>query len=178
MLNGGSTPFPILATERLILRQLFMSDEKEVFALRSDREINRYLDRQQSSTLDDARDFISRVSENINKNESLYWAITLNGRNYLVGTCCLFGFSDEEAKCEIGYELLPGFQGRGIMLEALKKVIDYAFNTLKVQVIEACMHQDNRSSIRLMEKLSFKRLNLSDQASPELIHFHLTNLTR
>src|SRR5215204_3107247 len=175
MLNISFTPFPILTTERLTLRQLVIDDEKEIFTLRSDNEINKYLDRQVSNTIEDARNFINKVNENLNKNDSLYWAITLRDKNILVGTICLFGISDENSKCEIGYELLTNFQGQGIMKEAAEKVIDYAFNTIKVQKIEAFFHRDNQSSIRLLEKLSFRNSNEPDKTNPELICYYLTN---
>jgi len=175
MLNRSFVPFPILATERLILRQLIIDDEQEIFTLRSDSEINKYLDRQVSNTVEDARNFINKVNENINKNDSLYWAITLGDRNILVGTICLFSFSVENAKCEIGYELLTNFQRQGIMKEAVEKVIDYAFNSIKVQEIEAFLHRDNQSSITLLEKCSFKKSNELDETNPELICYRLTN---
>jgi [ribosomal protein S5]-alanine N-acetyltransferase len=174
MLNRTFAAFPILRTERLTLRQLVINDEQEIFTLRSDSEINKYLDRQVSKTIEDARNFINMVNENINKNDSLYWAITLSDNNKLVGTICLFNFSDENDKCEIGYELLTKFQGRGIMKEAVEKVIDYAFNTIKVQKIEAFFHRDNQSSIRLLDKFSFKQSNEPDQA-PELMCYYLTS---
>ena len=63
---------------------------------------------------------------------------------------------DEEGKCEIGYELLTNFQGQGIMQEAAEKVVDYAFNTIKVQKIEAIFHRYNQRSINLLEKLLFR----------------------
>src|SRR5450432_3419321 len=175
MLNRTFTPFPILTTERLTLRQLVINDEQEVFTLRSDSEINKYLDRQISNTIDDARNFINKVNENINKNDSLYWAITLSDKNIVVGAICLFSFSDENDKCEIGYELLTNFQGQGIMKEAAEKVIDYAFNTIKVLKIEALFHRDNQSSIKLLEKFSFKDSNEPDKTDPDLICYHLTN---
>ena len=175
MLNTSFTPFPILTTETLTLRQLVIADEQEIFILRSDSEINKYLDRQVSNTIDDARNFINKVNENINKNDSLYWAITLSDKNILVGTICLFGFSEENNKCEIGYELLTNFQGRGIMKEAAQKVIDYAFNTIQVQKIEAFIHRDNQNSIKLLEKLSFSNSNEPEKIAPELVCFHLTN---
>lgn len=175
MLNRSFTPFPILTTERFTLRQLVIADAQEIFTLRSDSEINKYLDRQLSNTIDDARNFINKVNENIHKNDSLYWAITLNDSNILVGTICLFGFSDEHNKCEIGYELLTNFQGQGIMKEAAQKVIGYAFNTIQVQKIEAFSHRDNRNSIKLLEKLSFSNSNEPGKIGPELVCFHLTN---
>jgi ribosomal-protein-alanine N-acetyltransferase len=175
MLSRRFTPFPILTTERLTLRQPQMNDEQEIFTLRSDSEINKYLDRPLSNTIDDARNFINQVVENINKNDSVYWAITLSDTNILVGTICLFGFSDENEKCKIGYELLPNFQGQGIMKEALEKVIDYAFNTIKVQQIQAFLHRDNKRSIKLLEKCSFWNSNFDGETNPHLVCYHLRN---
>jgi [ribosomal protein S5]-alanine N-acetyltransferase len=171
MLNATFTPFPILTTERLTLRQLVINDDQEIFTLRSDNEINKYLDRDKSNTIDDARNFINKIT----KNDSLYWAITLSDKNKLVGTICLFGFSDESYKCEIGYELLTTFQGQGIMKEAVEKVIEYAFNTINVKKIEASLHRDNLSSIKLLEKFSFSNSNQPDKTNPDLICYHLTN---
>ena len=176
MLNRGFTPFPILTTERLTLRQLVIDDEQEIFNLRSDTEINKYLDRQVSNTLEDARNFIKRVNENITKNNSLYWAIVLVDTNTLVGTICLHSFSDGNGKCEIGYELLTNFQGQGIMKEAVEKVIDYAFKTIKVKKIEAFTHRDNQRSIKLLKKHSFRNSNEPDETNAELICYHLTNV--
>lgn len=175
MLNRTFTPFLILTTERLILRQLIIDDKQEIFTLRSDNEINKYLDRKAANTIDDARSFINKVNENISKNDSLYWAITFSGKSRLVGTICLFSFSDENDKCEIGYELLTNFQGQGIMKEAVEKVIDYAFNTIGVQKIEAFFHRDNQRSIKLLEKLSFTNSTEPDETDPDLISYCLTN---
>ncbi|MGN6602740.1 MAG: GNAT family N-acetyltransferase [Ginsengibacter sp.] len=165
-------PFPILTTERLTLRQLSTGDDQEIFLLRSDKEINKYLDRPAATTVDDARNFIKSIIDN----NALFWAITLRNRNQFVGSICLFGFSDEESdKCEIGYELLTNFQGLGIMKEAAEKVIDYAFNTLNVQKIEAWFHRDNQRSVNLLEKLSFSNSNQPDEENPELTGYYLTN---
>ena len=72
-------------------------------------------------------------------------------------------------------ELLTNFQGQGIMKEAAEKVINYAFNTIKVQKIKASLHRDNQSSIKLLDKFSFKQSNELDNANPELICYQLTN---
>jgi ribosomal-protein-alanine N-acetyltransferase len=171
MLNETFTPFPILTTERLTLRQLASDDEQQIFTLRSDSKINKYLDRQVSHTIDDARNFINKII----KSDSLYWAITLSDKNILVGTICLFGFSDKNYQCEIGFELLPNFQGQGIMKETLEKIIDYAFTTIKVKKIEAFVHRENLNSIKLLENFSFINSNGLDKTNPDLKCYHLTN---
>jgi [ribosomal protein S5]-alanine N-acetyltransferase len=175
MLNKLFTTFPILTTKRLTLRQPANSDEQEIFTLRSDSEINKYLDRPKSTTINDARNFIEKVNENTGKGNSLYWAITLSGKDILVGTVCLFSFSDENEKCEIGYELMTGYQGQGIMKEAVEKVIEYAFNTIKVKKIEAVFHRDNQGSLKLLKKLSFKDSLEPDKTEPDLVNYYLTN---
>lgn len=175
MIIRNFASFPILTTERLTLRQLSIDDQQNIFALRSDTEINKYLDREPGKTIEDAVNFITRVNDNIKINNSLYWAITLTNEKTFVGTICLFGFSDENDKCEIGYELLTNFQRQGIMMEAVEKVIDYAFTTIKVQKIEAVFHRDNRNSIKLLEKFAFKDSNERDETAPYLITYQLTN---
>ncbi len=149
------TPFPILNTERLTLRQLSIADAPSIFELRSDSEINKYLDRAPSKTIDDAVGFIQKIVEMVNRGESLYWVVTLTESGEFVGAIGLFGFSDAQDACEIGYELLPRFQGRGIMSEAVEKVLEYATQGLNVQKIEAFTHKDNQNSTRLLTRLGF-----------------------
>lgn len=168
MLNSAFIPFPVLKTERLVLRQLMMDDAEGIFLLRSDGEVNKYLARKPAQAIDDAKDFITRINENSSKNNSVYWAISLNDSNRLIGTICLYSFSDDHSKCEIGYELLPEFQGRGIMSETLQKVIDYAFNVIEVQRVEAFFHRDNHKTQKLLEKFSFKGLKKMDKNEPDL----------
>jgi ribosomal-protein-alanine N-acetyltransferase len=175
MLSRSLSPFPVLITERLTLRQLLINDEQEIFTLRSDTEINKYLGRQLSNTIDDARKFINNINENINKNESLYWAITLGHQNILVGTICLFAFSEENNNCEIGFELLTNFQNQGIMKEAAQKVIAYAFDIINVKKIKAVVHRNNQHSIKLLNKLAFKNSHEPDNTNPDLLHYYLTN---
>jgi [ribosomal protein S5]-alanine N-acetyltransferase len=173
MINRNFTPFPVLATKRLTLRQLATNDEHAIFTLRSDTEINKFLARKMAGNLNDAGNFIHTVNENIVKNASIYWAISFNGKSELLGTICLFCFSDENDCCEIGFELLTNFQRQGIMQEAMDKVIDYAFNTIGVMKIEAFFHKDNQRSAKLLEKFSFGHSNEPDHTVPDLIGYYL-----
>ncbi len=159
MPNSTFVPFPELQTERLTLRQLAATDNNDVFALRSNRSVNKYLDRKASETIDDASAFIQAINANVQNNNSLYWAIALNITNHLIGTICLFNFSTDRSQAEIGYELLPDYQGNGIMHEALSKVLDFATHKIGLHIIEAYTHQKNISSTRLLEKLKFKEVD-------------------
>jgi ribosomal-protein-alanine N-acetyltransferase len=172
MTRKNFAPFPVLKTGRLTLRLLTSGDDKKIFALRSDVNVNKYLNRNASKTIDDAKNFIKAINENIQRNDSLYWAITLNGTDKLIGTICLFGFSNDNLKAEIGYELLPAFHGKGIMQEATTEVIDFGFQNIGLKSIEAFTHSENQSSTRLLEKLNFKR---DSSAEDNFIIFKLTS---
>jgi [ribosomal protein S5]-alanine N-acetyltransferase len=167
--------FPTLTTERLTLRQPLESDVQEIFLLRSNTTVNKYLDREPTETVEEALSFIRKVNDNFKNNAGVYWAITTTDNENLVGTICLFNFSDEDKKCEIGYELLPHYQGQGIMNEALEKIIAFTFHTLGLQTIDAFTHKDNQSSTKLLQKFNFVETSIIDEANPNLIAFRLTN---
>jgi [ribosomal protein S5]-alanine N-acetyltransferase len=170
----NSPTFKVLTTEKLTLRQLSINDQQDIWALRSDPEINKYLGRQPSKTIEDAINFINKVNENIEKHTALYWAITLTDTKTFVGTICLFDFSDEKNSCEIGYELMPKFQGQGLMKEATQAVIDYVFRTLKFKTIVAVTHCDNQNSTTLLTKFNFVKSIENDKENPDLNIFTLT----
>ncbi len=149
------TPFPYLTTERVNLRQVNIQDDNEVFALRSDTRVNKFLDRATPVTIDDARKFIEKINDQIAKNKVIYWAITLKNDNKVIGTICYWNISTEHSKAEIGYELHPDFQGKGIMQEAIIKVIDYGLETMKLKSIDADLDPNNFKSINLLVKNGF-----------------------
>lgn len=167
--------FPVFTTERLTLRQPATDDQGDIFALRSDPEVNKYLGRQPSKTIEDAINFINKINDNFEKNSSIYWIITRSNTKEFVGTICLYDFSKENNSCEIGYELLPKFQGQGIMKEATEKIIEYAFQTMQFKKIVAVTHKDNQNSSKLLEKFDFKKSMEPDIENADLNIYTLTN---
>jgi len=150
-------PFPSLTTERLSLRKLSPDDANEIFYLRSDEHINKYLDRPKAISIEDANNFINKTNHAIENNECIDWAITFKDNSRLIGSICLWNFSIEENKAEVGYELLLDFQGRGIAQEALATVINFGFEVMKLKTIEAYTHKENLASTKLLEKFGFVR---------------------
>lgn len=171
------TPFPSLATNRLLLRKLVPEDASDIFMIRSDDNVNHFLERAKANSIDDARHFIKKVTDNIENNESVYWAIILKNENKLIGTICLWNIDAKELKAEIGYELLPAFQGNGYMQEALSEVIHYVSSNLHINILEACTHKSNQASLNLLEKNEFKR-DLPAEASAKDIPLEMVIYSR
>jgi ribosomal-protein-alanine N-acetyltransferase len=173
MTKTNAAILPIITTERLTLRSLAIDDYKAIYELRSDTTINKFLDRQPCKSIEEAKSFINRINENIEKGGTYYWAITLNETKQLVGTICLFDFTNEKS-CEIGYELRTKFQGQGIMQEALKNVIDFVFDTLRLKKILAFTHFENQRSSNLLSKFNFVKATETDKENHNLTIYTLT----
>lgn len=155
MIKFNFTPFPNLSTERFRLRQLRIEDDNEVFAIRSDENVAEYLDRPKAISIDDARQFIMKINDGIAKNVWIYWAIVPQNDNKLVGTICFWNISEDKSTAEIGFELSPDAQGKGIMQEVLPEIIKYGFEKMNLQAIEGDVDPQNIKSMKLMEKYGF-----------------------
>lgn len=148
------TPFPTLTTERLYLRQITVEDLNEFFILKSDERLLKCYDAK-PKTYEEARQKLQALNNDITENESITWGITLKNENKLIGSICFWNISEEQSKAEIGYELMFDWQGKGIMQEAIKAVIEYGFHGMKLQLIEAIPNPSNLKSVKLLERNNF-----------------------
>ena len=152
------SPYPIITTERLLLRRIVESDWKEILFLRSDKIINEFIKRSEDTKTKNKADalvFIKMIHNAVEENISVSWGITLIDSAQIIGTICLWNFSKDEKTAEVGYDLSPKYQKRGIMSEALSGVLAFGFKELKLGKIEAFTHLENVSSKLLLERNGF-----------------------
>ncbi len=169
-------PFPELETLRLRLRQLLPSDDQGIFKLRSDPDVNTYLGRELAKSINEARSHIGRINDGVSGGKSLYWVICMKEQQELIGTICLWNFSANQDEAEVGYELLPAFQGMGIMDEALREIIRYAIEDMKLNTILAYTHKLNSKSSRLLTNNKFMAHPvLKDKHDENLVVYFLKN---
>ncbi len=159
-----SDQFPTLITDRLILRKLEIADAPQIRELRSDEQVNQYVNRPKSATLAEAEAFIQKIIAGLAEKGWYYWVISLKNGNEFAGTICLWNIDISTSTAEVGYEMLPHWQRKGLAREALLAVVDYCFKALNFETITAYSHADNRGSIRLLERTGFVRDKLLEQA--------------
>lgn len=155
MVFRNFNPFPNLETERLYLRRITYEDVDEIFALRSDPEVMKYIPKPLVQTTEEALAHIAIIDENIDNYESINWAITLKGNPKLIGIIGHYRIQPENFRAEIGYMLLPEYQGKGIITEAIKKTLKYGFETMKLHSVEAIILPENFASERVLQKSGF-----------------------
>lgn len=147
--------FPIIETERLILRRLNVNDGKRILEIFSDEEIMKYYGKYPIHELSEALSLIDKLNSNFDEGRGIRWAIELKNNQELIGTCGLHSWNKVNARIEVGYELHKNYWGNGFVREAVQEVTNYAFESLDIHRIEALTYPENISSIKSLEALGF-----------------------
>jgi ribosomal-protein-alanine N-acetyltransferase len=156
MLQPNFNPFPELSTERLILRRITTGDTNEIFKLRSDERVMKYIDKERAASIKDAEIFFNLINDSANANSGITWAITLKqSPDKMIGNIGFWRLIKEHYRAEIGYMLHPDFWNKGIMKEALAAAIDFGFNQMKLHSIEAQINTGNTASAHILESVGF-----------------------
>lgn len=155
MLTLNFNPFHDLETERLLLRRVDNNDYKEVLALRSNPETMKYIPRPLLKNEEEAFAHIAMIENKIINKEGINWAITIKDDPRLIGIIGHYRIQVENYRAEIGYMILPEFNGQGIVTEAVKEVVKYGFDIMKLHSIEAVIDPDNIASAKVLEKNGF-----------------------
>jgi ribosomal-protein-alanine N-acetyltransferase len=157
MLNVDFNPFPNIETKRLLLRLTTQANAEALYQLRSDERVMQYIDRPRPASIDDITALIQKLHNNVEANMGIEWGITYKEDNTYIGTISFHRLIKEHFRAEIGYLLHPDYQRRGIMDEAIKAVLDYGFNIMKLHSIEAHIAPANIASQQLLERNNFIR---------------------
>ena len=152
---SADSPFPILQTKRLVLRQLTTSDSKSWSRNLSNHEITGLIGMDPLETAEEIEEIIDSFADRFREGTGIAWAITLKATSEFIGTCSYESINEEKQVGEIGYDLLREYWGLGFMTEALKAIIDYGFEQLGLKRIEANTDPANAASRSLLERLGF-----------------------
>ena len=149
--------FPHLETERLVLRRLRPADAESIFAILSDRELTRFYDDEAFTDISQAAEQIEAWDRAYDEWRHIRWGIVQRGADTVIGTCGCYSFHRWHARASLGYELARPYWRRGIMTEALAAVIDFGFQEVGLNRIQAVLMPENVASVKLLEKLGFQR---------------------
>ncbi|MBL7952515.1 MAG: GNAT family N-acetyltransferase [Flavobacteriales bacterium] len=149
--------FPVLTTERLVLRQLRGSDAERMFAMRSDAAVMRHVNRPMATSIADATALIERINTNIAANEAVHWALTRKGEDTFIGLIGFWRIVKEHHCAELGYTLMQEAWGQGYASEAIDTVVNFGFGTMGLHRVEAITRPANTASMRVLEKNGFTR---------------------
>jgi ribosomal-protein-alanine N-acetyltransferase len=146
-----------LTTNRLQLRWMDQADAPALFALFSDPAVTRYWSTPAWTDIAQSRAFIDTTLAQYAAGSGLRFAILLAETGQMIGSIKLYDFYDANRRCDIGYALLQAQWGKGLVGEAMRAVIEYAFHELNINRIEADIDPRNEASAKVLERMAFVR---------------------
>lgn len=147
--------FPMLETERFLLRAVTPDDTADIFHIFSSPDVMRHLGRLPMTTMDEAVKRVQAYQTTFDNHEGIAWAITRRGKKQVIGTFVFWHLIPEHYRAEIGYILAPEWWGQGVAAEAARAVLTFGFATMGLHSVEAQIAPENAASRRVLEKLGF-----------------------
>ena len=149
------TPFPVMCTENLLLRRMHHNDAGDLFEMRKDHRMNVHTDTIPDESIDETHEYIDKMNKGVDNNKWIIWAIEHKQSKKVIGSISIWNIDALRGSAELGYGIIPEYQGRGLMKEALLKVINYVFSVMGLELLEAYTEESNTSSAKLLESCDF-----------------------
>lgn len=151
------TIFPKLETNRLIIRKMTLNDAPAILQIFSDEKVTKDMGVSPFTSLEQAENLINFMNQLFEEKRAFRWGIIRKEDNKLIGTCGYNGWDVERgSRGEIAYDLGRDYWRQGFMVETLNTIIDYGFNDMGFQRIEAYTNLDALPSMTLLQKIGFK----------------------
>lgn len=150
----------ILKTERLILRELKISDTEAFFAMDSNPKVHQYLWNKPVQKIEETIEVIDFVRKQYIDNGIGRFAMISKETNEFIGWSGL-KFNTEMANnkvnfYDIGYRLDERFWGKGYASEATFAWLKYAFEVMNLKTLEAAAHTENIASNKILQKIGMQ----------------------
>lgn len=150
-------PFPILTTPRLRLRSLTLADAPDLHRMEVDPRYLRHLGKPPPPDLSVTQTKITGILASIAADQSIYWVLCDLETDAFLGTACLWRWDQLDARAEVGYALDPERWGQGLVPEAIAAVLRFGCEHMGLHGVEAWVSPDNLASVRVLEKLDFRK---------------------
>lgn len=148
--------FPELTTERLLLRATEEADAAAIYSIFSDPDVMRHYDMEPIVSMEQASRIIESHGKFYASGNGIRWGIVRRDDLRLIGTCGYFSWNRAFRSATIGYDLAKPHWGMGFMREALKAVLQYGFQELSLNRIQATTDLDSDRSIASLRYLGFQ----------------------
>jgi RimJ/RimL family protein N-acetyltransferase len=150
-----------IETERLILRELRITDLEGMFELDSDPEVHKYLGNRPVKNRAASEKILENVLNQYKERGIGRWAVINKSTNEFMGWSGLrlnteYNMNGFTKYYDVGYRLIKRFWGHGYATESSKKAIDYAFNVLKLEVLYGITEIGNQASHNVLLKIGLK----------------------
>ncbi|WP_426484106.1 GNAT family N-acetyltransferase [Flavobacterium sp. 2] len=168
-----------IETERLLLRELLLSDANGMFELDSNPNVHLFLGNNPVKKLEESIEYIHFAQKQYKDFGIGRWAVILKETNEFLGWSGIKFITDEinghKNFYEIGYRFIEKYWGKGYATEAGKAFVDYAFNEMKVNALYAYADAGNENSRKILEKLGLQYINSFEYEGETEVWYEMKN---
>lgn len=154
--------FPLLQSDRLMLRKVQQEDQDELYRLLNDPKVRKY-----NSFRSETARFPQRISRYFDDSyyslSSLHFAVVLKKDRRFAGLCSFQRWNESEGSASLGYMIFPELWNQGIASESAALLLRFGFDKMGLKLVYAACDPENLSSQRVLEKCGF----LPAESSPE-----------
>ena len=147
---------PTLYTPRLTLRPARMADARDMYEYSCDPEVARHVLWDAHRSIHQTRQYLRYLIRQYRMAAPCTFVIELTAEHKVIGTIGFMWVNTDHRSAEVGYSLARDCWNQGLMTEALKAVLHFAFETLALNRVEAQHEIDNPASGRVMEKAGMR----------------------
>ena len=155
-LNRLLKAMPTLETERLILSKINTKNTDDMYEYASRSDVTKYLLWDPHINLFETKGYIEYIQRKYRSNEFFDWGVNHKSDNKFIGTVGFTTIDPDNEKAELGYVLSPAYWHMGLMSEAVKRIVEFAFYECGFNRLELKIMQGNTNSMKLAEKIGFK----------------------
>lgn len=164
--------FPTLETSRLRLREIVAEDYEAIFAIRGDYEVTKYNTGDAYTDIEQAQALIDSMTALFSEGQELRWGITLKPDDTVIGMCGFNYWHRIDKRTSIGFDLNRNFWKRGIMREAVFAMLNFGFEKMELNRIEASATSENIASVKLLQSLNFQQEGIQREQYFEAEQFY------
>jgi ribosomal-protein-alanine N-acetyltransferase len=151
----------ILETERLILRPFESSDAEALFEMDCNHNVHKYLWQKPLTSISEVHAYIDMVKNQYETNGIGRFSTILKDTNELIGWTGIKFVNDHIENgntnfYDYGYRLNEKFWNKGYATEASIAWLDYGFNQMKIDKMNAYAHAENGASNHVLQKVGMK----------------------
>ena len=167
-----------IETERLLLRELLPTDDVGMFELDSNPQVHIYLGNNPVTSIEQVREAIASIRQQYLENGIGRWAVVLKETGEFIGWSGLKlekNVNGYETFYDLGYRFIQKHWGKGYAYETAKAFVDFGFNDMKLEKINAYADFDNLASRRVLEKAGMQFINFFEEDGIEEAWYEIKN---
>jgi len=151
------THFPTLETDSIILREMSPEDVTALLMHFGNSEVVKFIGMQPIKTIEQANEWLRWMGGFFAAKDGLRWGISLRDTEEFIGSAGLHHWNREAHYAEIGCDIAHPYWGNGYGQEAMRRLIEFGWENMKLNRIEADVVKGNMRSMHVLEKLGFKK---------------------